>query len=65
MPCAMRGVRMHDLVAQHGSQFRFGIEFCEKTAVNHDLAAGQCPGVGHGAVDDAEFELQFLLPACP
>ena len=56
--CAMPGGGMDDFMRQHRRQFRLALQFREQPAIDRQLAAGQCPGIGHRIVDDDEFEGQ-------
>ena len=47
--------RMHDLVAEHGSQFGLAVHFGQQAAVDRDLAARQRPGIRYRVVDHIEF----------
>ena len=60
---AVRGVGVDDFVGQHGGELGLGVQLGEQAAVDHDLAARQGPGVGHGVVEYAEFVVQFALSA--
>ncbi len=56
--CGLRAVArsgVHDFMAQHGSKLRFTLQFGEQAAIHRDLAAGQGPGIRHGAVEHLEF----------
>jgi hypothetical protein len=52
---------VHDLVAEHSSQFRFAVQLGQQTAVDCDLAAGQCPRIRHGVVQHHEFIRQLAI----
>jgi hypothetical protein len=54
----MPGGGMDDFMRQHRRQFRLALQFREQPAIDRQLAAGQCPGIGHRIVDDDEFEGQ-------
>jgi hypothetical protein len=49
---------MDDFVAQHRRQFRLALQLGKQTAIDRQLAAGQCPGIGHRVIDDDELEGQ-------
>jgi hypothetical protein len=44
-----RGV--HDFMAQNGGQLGFVVERSEQPAIDCNLAAGECPGIGHRVVE--------------
>ena len=46
---------VHDLVAQHGRELRFGMELRQQPAIHGDLPAGQGPGIRHRAVQHHEL----------
>ncbi len=57
----MPGGGVHDLMADDGGEFRLGAELRQQPAVECQFAARQCPGVGHGTVEDDEFVRQVAL----
>ena len=52
---------MHDLVAEHGGELRFGVELGQQAAIHRDLAARQCPCVRDGAVENDELVGQLSI----
>ena len=54
-----RGV--HDFMTQHGRKLGFGLQLGQQTAIDADLAAGQCPGVRDRVVQHREFIRQLAV----
>jgi len=58
-------IGVDNFVAEHGGEFRFGIEFRQKTAVDCNFAPRQRPCIGSGFIEYGEFEVQLVFSACP
>ena len=52
---AVAGRGVDDLVAEHRGELGFVLQLDQESAVDCELAAGQCPGVQIAAVDDDEL----------
>ena len=57
----MSGRRVDDLVAEHRCEFGLVAQIEQQTAVDRNLAAGQCPGIGNRIVEHGEFIGQFAI----